>query len=169
MRALLAGLLAYYDPSQEAFDQDKSKGVQIGQDGRQAPFNVSGLVAGQYVLVGFKDMDGDGQVSPPDYLGIYTDSQGNVSSPPAGAGCPWSWRCMVATVTRTLRWAFLLGLLALYGCQQEGSAPPPNGGGGNPPGFTLALEPPRSPSRRGGAPPCASRSPLKGGSRGRCS
>jgi len=76
----------YYDPSQEAFDQDKSKGVQIGQDGRQAPFNVSGLVAGQYVLVGFKDMDGDRQVSSGDYLGIYADSQGNVLIAPGRSG-----------------------------------------------------------------------------------
>lgn len=76
----------YYDPSQDAFDQERSKGVQIGQDGRQAPFSVSGLAAGQYVLVGFKDMDRDGQVSPPDYLGIYTDSQGNVLITPGQSG-----------------------------------------------------------------------------------
>ena len=76
----------YYDPSQDAFDQERSKGVQIGQDGRQAPFSVSGLAAGQYVLVGFKDMDRDGQVSPPDYLGIYTDAQGNVLITPGQSG-----------------------------------------------------------------------------------
>lgn len=76
----------YYVPSQDAFDQSKSKGVQIGQDGRQAPFNVSGLEAGQYVLVGFKDVDGGRQVSPPDYLGIYQDSQGNVLITPGRSG-----------------------------------------------------------------------------------
>jgi hypothetical protein len=76
----------YYDPSQDAFDQSRSKGVQIGQDGRQAPFNLSGLVAGQYVLVGFKDMDGNGEVSPPDYLGIYQDSQGNFLVTPGRSG-----------------------------------------------------------------------------------
>jgi len=71
----------YYDPSQDAFDQSRSKGVQIGQDGRRAPFDLSGLVAGQYVLVGFKDIDGNGEVSSPDYLGIYQDSQGNFLTP----------------------------------------------------------------------------------------
>ena len=76
----------YYDPSQDAFDQSRSKGVQIGQDGRQAPFNLSGLVAGQYVLVGFKDMDGNGEVSSPDYLGIYQDSQGNFLVTPGRSG-----------------------------------------------------------------------------------
>ncbi|MGC8968042.1 MAG: hypothetical protein ACP5JV_06940 [Thermus sp.] len=76
----------YYDPSQDAFDQNRSKGVQIGQDGRQAPFNLSGLVAGQYVLVGFKDMDGNGEVTPPDYLGIYQDSQGNFLVTPGRSG-----------------------------------------------------------------------------------
>jgi serine protease len=76
----------YYDPSQDAFDQSRSKYVQIGQDGRQAPFNLSGLVAGQYVLVGFKDMDGNGEVSSPDYLGIYQDSQGNFLVTPGRSG-----------------------------------------------------------------------------------
>ncbi|GAB5603004.1 hypothetical protein FJNA_15290 [Thermus sp. FJN-A] len=76
----------YYDPSRDDFDDTKSKSVQIGQDGRQAPFNVSGLVAGHYVLVGFKDVDGDRQVSPPDYLGIYTDSQGNPFLTPGRSG-----------------------------------------------------------------------------------
>jgi serine protease len=75
-----------YDPSQDAFDQSRSKGVQIGQDGRQAPFNLSGLVAGQYVLVGVKDMDGNGEVSSPDYLGIYQDSQGNFLVTPGRSG-----------------------------------------------------------------------------------
>jgi hypothetical protein len=76
----------YYDPSQDALDLSKSKAVQIGQDGRQAPFNLSGLVAGQYVLVGFKDMDGNREVSSPDYLGIYEDSQGNVLVTPGRSG-----------------------------------------------------------------------------------
>ena len=76
----------YYDPSQDALDLSRSKAVQIGQDGRRAPFNLSGLVAGQYVLVGFKDMDGDEEVSSPDYLGIYQDSQGNFLVTPGRSG-----------------------------------------------------------------------------------
>lgn len=57
------------------------------------------------------------------------------------------------TVTRTLWRVFLLGLWALSGCQQEGSAPPPGGGGGNSPGFTLTLEPSQVTLQAGGSAP----------------
>lgn len=76
----------YYDPQSDAIDEGKSKWVQVGQDGRQAPYSLTSLQAGYYLLLGWKDVDGDRQVSGPDYLGLYQDPQGNYLVTPGRSG-----------------------------------------------------------------------------------
>jgi serine protease len=62
----------------DSIDESKSKWVQVQQGGRQGTYSVTGLQSGYYILLAWKDVDGDREVSYNDYLGIYTDSNGNI-------------------------------------------------------------------------------------------
>jgi len=76
----------YYVQETDSFDESKSKWIQVQQGGRQAAYSVGGLQSGYYVLLAWKDVDGDREVSYNDYLGIYTDSNGNVLVTPGRSG-----------------------------------------------------------------------------------
>lgn len=76
----------YYVPEYDAIDPERSKWVEVRQEGRQASYAVASLVAGYYLVLGWKDVDGDGDLSSPDYLGVYADPQGNPLVQPGRTG-----------------------------------------------------------------------------------
>ncbi|WP_245575140.1 S8 family serine peptidase [Meiothermus rufus] len=61
-------------------DIDASRsGVSIvSQAGLRAPYSIPDLVPGDYVVIAWKDVDGDDEITPGDYLGGYTDASGNL-------------------------------------------------------------------------------------------
>ncbi len=68
----------YYVRDADSIDERKSKWVQVQQGGRQGTYSITGLQSGYYILLAWKDVDGDREVSYNDYLGIYMDSNGNI-------------------------------------------------------------------------------------------
>jgi hypothetical protein len=76
----------YYVQETDSFDEGKSKWIQVQQSGRQAAYSIGGLQSGYYVLLAWKDVDRDREISYNDYLGIYTDSSGNVLVTPGRSG-----------------------------------------------------------------------------------
>jgi len=64
-------------------DEAKSAYIRILRDGRSAPYTLRNLAPGTYLVAAWKDVNGNEEVDPGDYLGIYLDAQGNyLISPP---------------------------------------------------------------------------------------
>jgi len=64
-------------------DEAKSAYIRILRDGRSAPYTLRNLAPGTYLVAAWKDVNGNEEVDPGDYLGIYADAQGNyLISPP---------------------------------------------------------------------------------------
>jgi serine protease len=59
-----------------------SKLVEIGQSGSSAPYKLSQLAAGQYEIVAWKDVNGNGQVDDGDYGGFYGENSQNATPTP---------------------------------------------------------------------------------------
>jgi len=81
------GVLACYPTGDQAnpCDQNLSGTAQIQQPGSSVPYTVSGLQAGQYLMIAFADADGNGSFEDPtDFIGVYPSLQApQPVSPPA--------------------------------------------------------------------------------------
>jgi len=59
-------------------DLDKSAVVRVNQTGQSAPYRIDDLAGGDYVVIAWKDLDGDEDITPGDYLGGYTNADGDL-------------------------------------------------------------------------------------------
>ncbi|AWR87447.1 S8 family peptidase [Meiothermus taiwanensis] len=59
-------------------DPNKSAFVTIAQTGQTAPYRIENLAGGDYVVIAWKDLDGDQDITPGDYLGGYTNADGDL-------------------------------------------------------------------------------------------
>lgn len=53
------------------YDLNRSKGITLTADTRTANYSIAGLVAGQYAVAGWKDINKNEEVDAGDYFGIY--------------------------------------------------------------------------------------------------
>lgn len=76
----LSGTLvaALFVTSTGAVDIDKSKGITLTQNSQSAPYSIPDLEAGDYIVLAWKDVDGNGDVTQGDYLGGYVNSAGDL-------------------------------------------------------------------------------------------
>ncbi|MFN3390559.1 MAG: S8 family serine peptidase [Meiothermus ruber] len=59
-------------------DLNKSAVVRVSQTGLSAPYQFNNLAGGDYVVIAWKDLDGDDDITPGDYLGGYTNADGDL-------------------------------------------------------------------------------------------
>jgi len=59
-------------------DLGLSEAVVVRQSGRVAPYSIPDLEPGDYLVIAWKDVNGDDDITPGDYLGAYTDPDGNL-------------------------------------------------------------------------------------------
>jgi serine protease len=59
-------------------DINKSAVVNISQTGQTAPYLFNNLPGGDYIVIAWKDVDNDQDVTPGDYLGGYTNTDGDL-------------------------------------------------------------------------------------------
>lgn len=59
-------------------DLNKSAVVSISQTGRTAPYQIGNLAGGNYIVIAWKDLDGDEDITPGDYIGGYTNADGDL-------------------------------------------------------------------------------------------
>lgn len=78
-----AVVACFLEANQCNVDSPNTKSVAVSTAGATGSFTISGLVAGQYIVVGFKDINVSGQVDAGDYLGCVGDALGcTVLTPP---------------------------------------------------------------------------------------
>ena len=65
------------------FDLNRSKGVFVAQGGSNAPYSVGPLVLGVYLVAGWKDVNGNGQVDSGDLFGMVNGGK-PITPPKAG-------------------------------------------------------------------------------------
>ncbi|WP_299425677.1 S8 family peptidase [uncultured Meiothermus sp.] len=66
------------------FDVDRSRGMVLTADTRTANYALASLVAGQYAVAGWKDINGNGEVDGGDYFGVFrVNRQLALVQPPA--------------------------------------------------------------------------------------
>jgi serine protease len=71
-------------------DETKSTYIRILRDGRSAPYTLRNLSPGTYLVAAWKDVNGNEEVDDGDYLGVYTDAQGNELVQPPKTGVDFS-------------------------------------------------------------------------------
>jgi len=59
-------------------DLNKSAVVSVSQTGQTAPYQIGNLAGGEYFVVAWKDLDGDEDITPGDYIGGYTNADGDL-------------------------------------------------------------------------------------------
>jgi serine protease len=59
-------------------DVNRSKVVEITQTGQTAPYQIDDLERGEYIVVAWKDVDGNRDVTPGDYIGGFTNPAGDL-------------------------------------------------------------------------------------------
>jgi uncharacterized protein (DUF2141 family) len=72
-------------PTKDGCDEKASRLTEVKTAGPSAPFKVEGLAPGNYTLIGWRDTDGDDEVSDGDLLGVYSKDGKNETPvrPPA--------------------------------------------------------------------------------------
>lgn len=87
----------YLTPDEEDIDPDRSKYVRIDRDGNSAPYSIPNLEGGKYVVVGWKDANGNQDVDEGDYLGVYMDNRGDYRVIPPKGGVDFALELMVSS------------------------------------------------------------------------
>ena len=90
--ATIAGTYVFglYIDQDGNLDETKSTYIRILRDGRSAPYTLRNLSPGTYLVAAWKDVNGNGEVDDGDYLGVYTDAQGNELVQPPKTGVDFS-------------------------------------------------------------------------------
>lgn len=88
----------YLTTDEEDIDPDRSKYVRIDRDGSRAPYAIPSLEGGKYVVVGWKDVNGNQDVDVGDYLGVYMDSRGDYRVIPPKGGVDFALELMVSNL-----------------------------------------------------------------------
>jgi serine protease len=90
--ATIAGTYVFglYIDQDGNLDETKSTYIRILRDGRSAPYTLRNLSPGTYLVAAWKDVNENGEVDDGDYLGVYTDAQGNELVQPPKTGVDFS-------------------------------------------------------------------------------
>lgn len=81
-----AVIACFLEASQCNINSPNTKSVTVSTGGTTGTFTVSGLTAGQYLVVGVKDVNANGQTDVGDYLGCVGDASGCTAVTPPQTG-----------------------------------------------------------------------------------